>query len=211
MLRRRFILALSGSALLAGFGLSARSVWAQAPGAAVPEAGDFVARLFERALADINTPNISPDERARRFRALLNQSFDVPWIAQFVIGRYRRLATEEQMAEYQKLFEDLIVQIYSSRFNDFSQAQLRVLGTRAGSEGDVFVFAEGILPNQPPIKVDCRIRRNSPNFKIVDLLFENVSMLVTQRDEFSAVIQRGGGKVEALLQILREKTGAKPK
>jgi phospholipid transport system substrate-binding protein len=35
-----------------------------------------------------------------------------------------------------------------------------------------------------------------------------VSMAVTQRQEFSAVIQRNGGEIDALLKLLREKTGA---
>ena len=41
--------------------------------------------------------------------------------------------------------------------------------------------------------------------KIIDVAIEGISMSVTQRDEFSSVIQRGGGRVEALLASLREK------
>jgi phospholipid transport system substrate-binding protein len=32
-------------------------------------------------------------------------------------------------------------------------------------------------------------------------------MAITQRDEFASVIQRGGGRVEALLASLRDKVG----
>ena len=37
-------------------------------------------------------------------------------------------------------------------------------------------------------------------------MVEGISMSVTQRDEFAAVIRRSGGKVEGLLAALRKKT-----
>jgi len=43
--------------------------------------------------------------------------------------------------------------------------------------------------------------------KIVDVLVEGVSMAITQRDEFSAIISQNGGKVDGLLAALRKKTG----
>ena len=41
--------------------------------------------------------------------------------------------------------------------------------------------------------------------KITDVYVGGVSMKVTQRDEFSAVIQRNGGQIGALLVQLRQK------
>jgi phospholipid transport system substrate-binding protein len=39
------------------------------------------------------------------------------------------------------------------------------------------------------------------------VLVEGVSMAITQRDEFAAIINQNGGKVEGLLTALRRKTG----
>ena len=41
--------------------------------------------------------------------------------------------------------------------------------------------------------------------EVVDVVVEGVSMLITQRDEFSSVIQRSGGQVEGLLASLRQR------
>ena len=43
-------------------------------------------------------------------------------------------------------------------------------------------------------------------YKITDVIVEGISMAVTQRSEFAAVIQRHGGQVEGLLALLRQKT-----
>lgn len=42
-------------------------------------------------------------------------------------------------------------------------------------------------------------------YKIRDVLVEGISMSVTHRDEFAAVIRNAGGNVEGLLNALRSK------
>jgi phospholipid transport system substrate-binding protein len=137
---------------------------------------------------------------------MLTEAFDVPAIARFVLGRYWRIASDGEKAEYLKLFEDFIVQTYVQRFNDFAGAQLRVLQTRNGQDGEVVSTLDAALPGKPPARFDVRMRREATGFKIVDVVVEGISMSITQRDDFAAVIQRNGGKVEGLLASLREKT-----
>ena len=61
--------------------------------------------------------------------------------------------------------------------------------------------------NQPPVRVDWRVTGHGNAYKISDVTVEGVSMALTQRQEFASVIQRGGGQLDALLKVLREKTG----
>lgn len=176
--------------------------------ATASEAGAFVATLADSAVAKVTDKALAAEERKTRFRALFLDGFDVPAIARFVLGRYWRLATDAERGEYLKLFEDAIVETYAHRFADYSGEQLRVLSTRA-ADGEAFVFSEMIRPTGAPVKVDWRLRREGTSFKITDIVIEGVSMGVTQRDDFSAVIQRSGGKIEGLLASLREKAGAR--
>jgi len=54
------------------------------------------------------------------------------------------------------------------------------------------------------VKVDWRVRNSNGTLQIIDVVIEGVSMSLTQRSDFSSVIQRGGGNVEALLEHLRK-------
>jgi phospholipid transport system substrate-binding protein len=49
------------------------------------------------------------------------------------------------------------------------------------------------------------VRKNGETLKVVDVIAEGISMLITQRDEFAAVIQNSGGKVDALIDRLRRR------
>ncbi len=204
MQRRAFIIAAAVALVATG---TAFPVHAQSPASAsVTEGGQFVSDLASRAVAELTTGDLAMPERVSRFRGMLTEAFDVPGIGRFVLGRYWRVATESERAEYLKLFEDFIVQTYVQRFNDFAGANLRVLQTRPGQDGDVIATLEAGLPGKPTARFDVRMRREATAFKIFDVVVEGISMGVTQRDDFSAVIQRNGGKVEGLLASLRERT-----
>ncbi|BBK44214.1 toluene tolerance protein [Allostella vacuolata] len=167
---------------------------AQTPKALVETLGDKAIRQL--------TGNVARPEREARFRSLLNDGFDVHAIGRFTLGRYWHQANPTQQAEYLKLFEKFIVQAYAARFAEYSGEQFRVVGERA--DGNVVVVqSEVFKPGNPPAKVDWRVQGH----KIVDVIVEGISMAITQRSEFAAVIQRGGGNIDALLTALRQKTG----
>jgi len=175
--------------------------------ATVPEAGTFISTLAADAIAGMSDKTMSLEERTQRFRKLLTADFDVPEIARFVLGRYWRVATPDERAEYTKLFEDYIVNIYASRFQEYNGEQLKVSAAVKDDDGAV-VSSSIMRPSGPPVKVDWKLRTQAPSFKIVDVMVEGVSMSVTQRDDFAAAIQAHGGKVAGLIEMLRQKVAS---
>ncbi|MBL8700777.1 MAG: ABC transporter substrate-binding protein [Alphaproteobacteria bacterium] len=183
---------------------------AQADARQVADAGQFVARMAQTAIDDLATADVPDPQRQQRFRELFEEAFDVPLIARFVLGRYWRQASDGEKREYLKLFDELVVQTYSRRFTEFNGARFRVLSvSKPNEDNDVIVGVEGTLVGKPPIRLDVRVRQAGNVNKIIDVAVEGVSMLITQRDEFASVIQRGGGRVDALLANLREKVGTR--
>ena len=123
-----------------------------------------------------------------------------------MLGRYWRSASEEERQEFLKLFEDYVVYVYGTRLSDFNGETFKVRGSRTDGDGTVVstdVFSPGA---NAPIKVDWRLIAENGRFKITDVVIEGISLMVTQRSEFAAVIQRHGGQVGGLLTLMREKT-----
>ena len=60
-----------------------------------------------------------------------------------------------------------------------------------------------------PARVDWRVRGAPGAYKIIDVVVEGISMVVTQRSEFASVIRRGGGRLDSLTTQLRDLAGAK--
>lgn len=191
-------------AFAAGVALSGRIASADAG----VSASEFIAGLGQRAVSALTGPDLTREERETRFRELLDTHFDVPGIAKFVLGRYWRVATDEEKQEFVKLFEEFLVQGYARRFAEYSGENFEVRNVRQGGDGYALVQSLVIRPNAENVRVDWRVQDGGDaSFRIVDVIVEGLSMAATQRDEFASVIQSKGGKVAGLIDVLRAKVG----
>ena len=184
------------------------AVGAARPVAAV-ETGDpaaFVRHFGEQAIAILADQGLAGDQREQAFRELLTAGFDVKTIGRFVLGRYWRKATEAERAEYGRLFEDLIVATYAHRLSSYVGAGLKVVGVRQQDGKSALVASRFLRAEGEPVQLDWRLLRRGDTWRIVDVVVEGMSMALSQRSEFKAVIRGNGGRVEALLEKLREKT-----
>lgn len=179
--------------------------------AATPDgARDFIRVLSEEAVAVIADRSMGEEKRMRELRRLFVLGFDTRTIGRFVLGQHWRAANEEQRGEYLRLFENFVVQSYAQRLGDYAGQRLVIKSARAAGGGeDVFVASEIVRSSGPSLRVDWRVRPNGNGYKIVDVIVEGVSMLITQRDEFASVIRSSGGKLEGLLAALRRRTTAR--
>ncbi|MPY68709.1 MAG: ABC transporter substrate-binding protein [Alphaproteobacteria bacterium] len=196
--RRTFSAAAVAAALVAAL--------LSAPPAAAKGADEFIRNMGQEAISSLTGPELDDKEREARFRRILNASFDIQTIGRFTLGRYWRVATREQRAEYMRLLEDFVVGSYAARFKEYKKdGSFRVGNVRDINEREKLVSSEILRDGQPPVAVHWRVRADK-DFKIVDVVVEGISMGITQRDEFAAVIRNNGGKVESLLSALRKKT-----
>ena len=169
-------------------------------------ADDFIRTVGQQAIDSLTGKELSDDQRQARFRAILNRTFEVPLIARFTLGRFWRRISEKQRKEFVSLFEDFIVKAYARRFRDYNGETFTVGKVRQINESDALVQSELAMKEGRKIAVYWRVRGKS-DFKIIDIIVEGVSMVITQRDEFSAIVSRNGGKIDGLLTALRKMTG----
>ncbi|MEM7651290.1 MAG: ABC transporter substrate-binding protein [Pseudomonadota bacterium] len=163
----------------------------------------FITGLTTEGISFLADANLSDAKRKAAFKKLLNSKFDMNTIARFSLGRYWRSASKAQRDEYLKSFKKMIVDVYSQRFGDYQGQSIDVTGSRKEGERDVLVHSLLTQESGPDVKIDWRVRKRDGRYKVIDVMVEGVSMAVTQRSDFSSVIQRGGGNIEALLEHLR--------
>jgi len=195
---RIYALALGLIALLAG----AMAPPARAEGDLAPT--DFVRHFGDRAVAVLSDGTLDAPGREAALRQLLNENFDVPVIGRFVLGRYWRAASEAERAEFAALFEEMIVSTYARQLGNYAGETLSIGGLRQSDDKSAVVGSRILRDSGPPIAVDWRLVRRDGGWRIVDVMVEGVSMALTQRAEFAAVIRSSGG-VAGLIERLRTK------
>ena len=167
---------------------------------------DFIQTVGQNAINSLTNKEVTQAKREDLFRKILHQTFELKLIARFALGRFWRRASKAQQTEYIGLFEDFIVKAYAARFANYKGENFIVGKIRNLNKRDSLVQSEVMLANGRKIRVHWRVR-NGKALKIVDVLIEGVSMAITQRDQFSAIINQNGGKIDGLLIALRKKMG----
>ena len=177
---------------------------------AADPASHFIADLGSRAIGILSDKSLATEDRRQQFHVIFVTHFDVPAIGKFVLGRYGRSATPEQMDAYQQVFQDYVVSTYNTRLTSYAGQTLDVIGSTPGEEGRTIVKSRINQPaaGTPPIQVDWVVTGAEGGFKIIDVVIGGVSMALTQRSEFGSVIQSGGGTVDALITRLRDQVAA---
>jgi phospholipid transport system substrate-binding protein len=175
-------------------------------GAAAADAQKFIDNLGEAAIG-LSDSSLSEAERETRFRSLLESQFDMPGISKFVLARYWRVASDAERADFQRLFEDLLVDAYAEKFTEYAGEHFQVAGSQVNDDDSITVNSLVNRPNGDVVRLDWRVV-DAGGLKISDLIVNGVSLRTTYRSDVASVIQNTGGKVVELIGVLRQKTGS---
>jgi phospholipid transport system substrate-binding protein len=192
--------ALLGAALFLTLAGGAGPALAQAD---IGRAANFIQTTGQELVAAVNDQTRDVAARRQRVAAILRRSVDVDGVGRFILGRWWRQASPQEQQDYLKLFEETLIRNLSARFGEYQGVRFSLGRTQQRTEDDVLVNTIIERPNTAPFSLDWRVAEIGGQPKIVDVIAEGTSLRLTQRSEYSSVIQRNNGSVAALLQAMR--------
>ncbi|MEQ8286984.1 ABC transporter substrate-binding protein [Thalassospira sp.] len=174
--------------------------------AASQTATSVIESMANQAMAELTDQTLADDVRRKNFVALMDRYFAMDVVSRFVLGRYWRSISNEEIEEFSKLLQNYLALNYANQFKEFNGEQF-VVGNETQNNKDTFVNSQFVRPDGPPVNIVWRMRMFDDSFKIIDVSIEGLSMGITQRDEFTSVIQQNNDDVGALTAALKAKTG----
>jgi phospholipid transport system substrate-binding protein len=173
--------------------------------AAIPSE-TFVQQNVDNGLAVLNDRRLTPQERDIRFHDILLSATDVRRIALFTLGKYAVGASDSQINNFVNAFSDFFILVFEHHLDRNTGATIEVTGSKVRAPDDVIVTARLIGPDGKPVNIAFRVRKNAAGADtVVDLQVEDVSMVLTERDEFSAYLQQHGANIDTLAAELGER------
>jgi phospholipid transport system substrate-binding protein len=200
--------ALAFCALLAAAPARAETPAAPAPAADVASARAPVERLYA-GLGDVMKRSGELDF-AGRYAALepvVGGSFDLPFMAELILGRPFKTLTPEQQKTWVDTFARLTTSTYADRFDSDSGVRFEVDGVEPAAQGTSVVRTRLLRTDGDPVKLDYRMRPTAAGWRISDVFLSGtVSELALRRSEYGALMRREG--FDALLAAVRKKIAA---
>lgn len=171
--------------------------------ATAESAATFLSAFRDQGRAVLADMEGGPDHRRVEVRRLLAASFDLPAIGRFVLGKYWRRASLEERAEFNSLFQDHVAAAIARRLDDIEGDVLKVDQARMERPGLAVVGSRVVRTEGAPVKIDWRLHHGKAGWRIIDIVVEGVSLALAQRAEFAGIVRNNGGRVDALLSMLR--------
>jgi len=159
-------------------------------------------------VSNIQKTEISIEQRRADFLKLIYAYFDINIIAKASTGPYWRAATSDEKEHYTKLISELIADVTSSQLGDIDNFSFDFQSSIPKGDKMVMVSGNLLVPNQSIPKISVKWRVSTPDSdiaKIIDVEFENISMLVTQKQENVAIIRKNAGSFPALIEAIEGK------
>jgi len=199
-------------ALIVLAGLAASPASAVLAGAL--EAGQFLVTLNAAALNNLKDATIGEEQKKERFRKLARDSFDLPRISKFVLGINWRRATPEQREAFLDVFEGVNLQRFMPLCAKYADQKFTVDKTRQDKNKPRLYFVDSTIHRgeAEPVSIEWRIIKTDDRYKIIDVVAEGVSMVLTLRNEYGGVVKNEGidGLIEKLRETIKKDDGATP-
>ncbi len=128
-------------------------------------------------------------------------------MTRLAVGRAWARATPAQRDALAGEFRTLLVGTYANAIDAYKGQTMRVLPVKAPADAtEVTVRNLYLKPGKSPLPVDYDMVKTPDGWKIVDIVVDGVSLVLTYRSEFVEVASRDG--IEGLIRQLREKNKA---
>ena len=114
-------------------------------------------------------------------------------IARKVLGKYARSATDEQKKRFAAAFKGYMIRFYSNAFAEYNDETVDYLDAPDfENERRVTIRTKLNLSAGEPIPINYVMQRSGDSWKIIDVVIEGISLVISNRTQFGNSISRDG-------------------
>lgn len=175
------------------------------------EAKAFAQKTADDIMARVVELKAPLPDKEKNFHAIFTQALDLKKIARFTLGRFAKTASESEMRAFTEAFADNVVGTWTRRFDAYAGEKIVFKDARQENGKDVYVNSELLMTDgQNKIDIVWRVSVKNGKTALVDLIVEGVSMILSYRNEYTAILQQNGGNISDLTEKLKNKTVKDP-
>ncbi|MDB4599406.1 ABC transporter substrate-binding protein [Alphaproteobacteria bacterium] len=174
----------------------------------IAAANNLITNMISEVETYLETDSGSIEKRTENITKLLDTHFDLPTIARFSAGPYWRVANEQERSDYIQTMRNVLIVTVVRNFDQLSGLRFSTIDSQ--TKGDNMVLVRGSFNDstgkRPPISVGWRVITPAmAPAKVLDVEIENISMLITQKQENVTIIRQNEGRFSALIEAMRKR------
>lgn len=153
---------------------------------------------------DFKKPSLQAAKRAQVEKIAL-EIFDPLEFSSRTVGARWKTFTDAQKQEFANAFSDLLVATYINKIDGYSGETVKYTQEVKDSKNDkrMEIRTQIILKNGQPIPVYYRMLQKGNQWRVYDVLIENLSLVKNYREQFSSILNTA--KPDELINRIQEK------
>ena len=166
----------------------------------------FVDNNAKRVL-DVLAGKYNDAEKQDKLAVLFHDIVDAEWMAKFAIAKHWLVMNAAQQKDYLDAYKSYITKSYVRRFTEYNGQKYSIATiTKLNMPNQYLAVTEIISsnPSKPQIEVSYRIKVSDSKMHVIDIIGEGISLLATQRADFSATISSQG--INNFIKTLKAKS-----
>ncbi len=191
---------------ISGITLLLLLAWLRPGAAAAGVPTDQIKATVDRALVVLRDPKFKPaaktKERRDQLKQILFARFDFTEMSRRALGANWRRRTPQEQEEFVRLFTDLLERAYADTIESYTDEKIVYVGEKV--DGNYAEVNSKILTSKgQEFSIDYKTQVVSGEWKVYDVIVENISMVNNFRSQFNRVINNSS--YEELVHRLKEK------
>jgi phospholipid transport system substrate-binding protein len=160
--------------------------------------------LASQVLPILQDSSLSAEQKRRRVEEIAYRAMDFNTLSKLVLARNWSKFSPAQQVEFEQEFKRHLSVTYGNNIENYNNEKVQILGERPEARGDVTVQTKILRGgHSADVVVDYRLRQRDGQWKIIDVIVENVSLVSNFRSQFQDIVANGGP--DRLIALLKEK------
>ena len=174
-------------------------------------AADQVKQTVDAVLGILNDPALKGEaktrERRQKLREVIYPRFDFAEMAKRSLGAQWQKRSPAEQKEFVEVFTDLLEAAYLDNFEAYSGEKVRFLNDR--QDKDRAEVSTKVTNNRDEFSIDYRLQEVNGEWRVVDVVVENVSLVNNYRSQFNRVLARSS--YTELIETMKQRKVSAPR
>ena len=170
----------------------------------------FVKQNANEVLDSLNNPDLTSEERTALFSGYMEEFANINAVSKFVIGKYAKRFSPEDLERYQETFRNYALAVYQAQLDDYRGNEVVVEGSIDRSSSDSIVDTTIERADGRSMNVRWRVLQRNGNYQVVDVALDIdgnlIWLAIEQRAQFLALLDRTDGSADALIDKINGMT-----
>lgn len=180
------------------------------PAFADTQTEEYVRSNANDVLASLNTPGLSAAERRVQFQTYMDEFANLDAVAKFVIGKYAKRFSDEEMEAYLATFREYALVVYEFYFNEYRGRDVKVVGSTDRNARDSIVDTEIVRADGQELEVRWRVLNRGGKYQVVDVALNAegnlIWLAIEQQAQFLSILDQNNGSSDALIAKINSMT-----